>query len=475
MSEALFIAADTAVTCPQCGHEFSLEQGFARQALENIESASSHCLSQLRAQERQSADKHAQQLLADRQNAARQENEELRGLLKDQGEAHARALAEMRAMTEQAFKPQLDALQRQLAETRERLAATDQREAALAERESSLEMRVAEAASARAAQLLADEKQAYEKQLADARQQLQSLRAEQLALREERTQLKDARDALQLDVQRQVDAKLNAREATARSQEQQRAALEKAELQKTIDDMKARLTEAQRKADQGSQQLQGEVLELAIEESLKRSFPGDTIEEVKKGVRGADVLQRVYTRNGEAAGLILWESKRARDWSPQWIAKLKDDMRACGADISVLLTMPAAVPKEWQAGQLFGLHDDVWVSTWAPALQLATALRAGLLEVHKQRQASAGKGEKMEAVYDYLTSPQFAQKLRAVYDMFQRMREELESEKNQSTQRWARREKQLQAGVSALLGIGGEIQGLAQQPLPALEMEPQAQ
>ncbi len=331
-----------------------------------------------------------------------------------------------------------------------------------------------EAAAARAAQLLAEQRQLHEQQLAEAQQQVASLRAEQLALRLERAQLKDARDALQLDVQRQVDARLNEREGVARSQEQQRAALEKAELQKTIDDMRARLAEAQRQADQGSQQLQGEVLERALEESLKRCFPGDAIDEVKKGVRGGDVLQRVHTRTGQAAGLILWESKRARDWSPQWSAKLKDDMRACSADVGVLLTMPAAVPKEWDAGQLFGLHDDIWVSTWTPALQLATALRAGLLEVHKQRQASAGKGEKMEAVYDYLTSPQFAQKLRAVYDMFQKMREELESEKNQSTQRWARREKQLQAGVAALLGIGGEIQGLAQQPLPALEMEPQA-
>jgi hypothetical protein len=136
--------------------------------------------------------------------------------------------------------------------------------------------------------------------------------------------------------------------------------------------------------------------------------------------------------------------------------------------------MPSALPREWELGQLFGMHEEVWVSTWMPALQLAAALRAGLLEVYKQRTASTGKSEKMEAVYDYLTSPQFAQKLRAVYDTFRKMREELESEKNQSMQRWARREKQLQAGVTALLGIGGEIQGLAQQPLLALEMEPSA-
>jgi hypothetical protein len=112
------------------------------------------------------------------------------------------------------------------------------------------------------------------------------------------------------------------------------------------------------------------------------------------------------------------------------------------------------------------------VVVWSVAAQLGEALRSGLLDVHKQRLASAGKGEKAEAMYDYITSPQFAQKLKAVHDAFQRMREELESEKSQTMQRWARREKQLEAGKSALLGVGGELQGLAQQDLPQLELQP---
>jgi hypothetical protein len=147
-------------------------------------------------------------------------------------------------------------------------------------------------------------------------------------------------------------------------------------------------------------------------------------------------------------------------------------MRSCGAEIGVLVTMPTATPKEWETGHLFALHEEVWVTVWAPALQLAAVLRAALLDVHKQRVASAGKGEHMEAVYDYLTSPQFAHKLRAVYGAFQKMRAELESEKNTTMQRWARREKQLQTGVAELLGVAGDIQGLAQHQLPALEMDP---
>jgi hypothetical protein len=211
-------------------------------------------------------------------------------------------------------------------------------------------------------------------------------------------------------------------------------------------------------------------LELTLQSGLERDFPLDTIDEVKKGARGGDVVQRVATRNGQAAGILLWEAKRAKDWSPQWVTKLKEDMRGCGADVGVLVITGTALPKDWESGQLFGLHEDIWITSWTTALQLAAVLRSGLLDLHKQRLVSTGKGEKMEAVYDYLTSSQFAHKLKAVYGSFYRMRQELEAEKSQTLQRWARREKQLQTGIAELVGVAGDIQGLAQQDLPLLEM-----
>lgn len=394
------------VTCPKCEHEFSLEQGFARHALEGIEAASADALAQLRDAERLAADKRAQQ---------REQQQQ---------EAQARALDEVRRqateLTAQASRLQLEGLQ---------------------------------------------------KQFATAQEQLTQLRSEQLQLREERQRLKDEKDSLQLEVRKQVDSQLAQRESLVRAQEQERNSLDKAELQKKLDDMATQMAEMQRKAEQGSQQLQGEVLELALEEGLRRSFPLDVIEEVKKGQRGGDVIQRVQSRSGAAAGVLLWETKRAAVWNQQWLAKLKEDMRGCSADAGVLVTTVTALPKEWSAGTQLGVVDDVWVVTWPVAVQLAGVLRSGLLDVHKQRVASAGKGEKMEAVYDYVTSPQFAQKLKAVMDAFQRMREELEAEKSQTMQRWARREKQLEAGKAALLGVGGEIQGLAQQHLPQLELQ----
>jgi hypothetical protein len=364
-------------------------------------------------------------------------------LAEERDAAHAKALAAVRSMADEALRPQIDALKTQLAEHQ-----------------------------AQAVQRAADERRTYEQRLNAQSIKLQTLQAEQIALREERQMLQDQKDAMALDVQRQVDARVGERDAVIRAQEQERSILEKAELQKKIDDMSAKLVEAQAKASQGSQQLQGEVLELAIEEGLRRAFPLDVIEEVKKGQRGGDVLQRVMTRTGQPAGIILWETKRAKDWSAQWTLKLKEDMRACGAAIGILVTTTGALPRDWPSGALFALHDDCWVTQHSTANGVAQVLRAGLIELNRQRSVSAGKGEKMEALYDYLTSPQFALKLKAVYETFSRMREELESERNVTLQRWARREKQLQAGVTQLLGIGGDIQGLAQQELPSLELAP---
>jgi hypothetical protein len=305
--------------------------------------------------------------------------------------------------------------------------------------------------------------------LADKSGQVATLQARELELRRERVRLEEARQALELEAQRRIDAERRQIEERVRAGEAERARLREAELQKTIDDMRARLEEAQRKGAQGSQQLQGEVLELLLEEQLAQAFPLDVIAEVRKGARGGDALQTVTSRAGQAAGAILWEAKRAQKWSAGWAAKLREDMRAAGAEVGVIVT--TSFPPDWPQGQPFGLHEQVWVTSPAAAVPLARALREGLLEAHRARVASANKGEKMEAVYDYLVSPQFALKLRAVYEAFTRMRSELDSERAATQQRWNRREKQIHLATAQLLGIAGDLQGLAQQELQQLELE----
>ena len=146
-------------------------------------------------------------------------------------------------------------------------------------------------------------------------------------------------------------------------------------------------------------------------------------------------------------------------------------MRAAGALAGVIVT--TSFPSDWPESQAFGLYDEVWVTTPAAAIPMAAVLREGLIEAYKARLVSANKGEKMEAVYDYLTSPQFAHKLRAVYEAFGKMRQELNVERTTMQQRWKRREKQIDLATVQLIGIAGDLQGLAQQELPQLELEPQ--
>jgi hypothetical protein len=427
----LLLGHGTTVTCPKCATEFSLDQGFAKKALDQLSDESAGAIAALREAERAAVEKLAEKMAGETARAAQAEAANLKKLIADQAAAHARSLAEVQALAAKSVAPQLEEMQKAVAAERQNFA---------------------EALKGKDGQLAA-------------------LRDEQLQLRREREQLKDEKDALALEVQKQVDARIAQRESAVRAVEQEKAHLEKAELQKKLDDVGEQLAAAKRKMEQGSQQLQGEVLELAIEENIRRAFPFDAIEEVKKGQRGGDVLQHVITRTGQPAGTILWETKRAKDWSVQWIPKLKEDMRASNAEVGILVTTPGALPKEWPGSAYFALHEGIWVTQAHCAVGIAEMLRVGLLDLHRQRAVTAGKGEKAEAMYDYLTSPQFALKLRAVFDTFKKMKDELESEKNVTMQRWARREKQLEQGKVQLLGIGGEIQGLSQTELPMLDME----
>jgi len=349
-----------------------------------------------------------------------------------------------------------------IAALKQALQERDERHAAALKEMRALEQSSAATLAAQARSRLEDELKVKAGQIAE-------LQGKELELRRERAQLDEARQALELETQRRLDAQRREIEDRVRAAEGERARLKEAELQKTIDDMRGKLEEAQRKSAQGSQQLQGEVLELLLEEQLAEAFPLDTIAEVKKGLRGGDAIHTVTSRSGQSAGVILWEAKRAQKWGNAWAAKLKDDMRASGAEAGVIVT--TSFPADWPEGQPFGLHEDVWVTSAAAAIPLATALRAGLLEAFRARVASANKGEKMEAVYDYLTSPQFAQKLHAVYDAFRRMKIELDTERATTQQRWNRRDKQIQLATTQLLAIAGDVQGLAQQDVPQLELE----
>ena len=221
--------------------------------------------------------------------------------------------------------------------------------------------------------------------------------------------------------------------------------------------------------EQGSQQLQGEALELSLEALLKAAFPLDEILPVPKGVNGADLIQRVRSPSGLACGTILWEAKQTKAWQPAWLRKLKDEQHELGAEFGVIVT--AAMPKDrsGNCAEPFLRDSDVWVARFDAARPLAELLRCSLVELHKQRQANAGRSEKMELLYNYICSPQFAQRLKAVYDGFFTMREELEAEKAALARIWKKREAQLTRMQDGLLSVVGDLQGIGEDALPALD------
>jgi hypothetical protein len=477
--EALLLDPATRVTCPRCEYEFSLEEGFAKKSLEAIETASLGALEKLQAEARAVEEKRAGERAAQREALLQEQLKDQQAILEAQKQQHAEALERMRQLDREAAEIREADLKKRLNEQAEQIAAAEQARAELAAREKALTAeqaglaeRVEREAAVRAEALAVAEKSKLAERLKAQDAQIASLQANELALRKDRQELEAKQQQFELEVQRKLDEERKQIADNARATEAERAKLEKADLQKKLDDTLAKLADTQRQLEQGSQQLQGEVLELLLEQELGAAFPMDEIAEVKKGARGGDALHSVRTRSEQVAGIILWEAKRAQRWSGAWPGKLKEDMRQAGAVAGVIVT--TSFPAEWPDGQVFGLHEGVWLTVASAAIPLASVLREGLLEAHKARVASANKGEKMEAVYDYLTSPQFAHKLKAVYDVFDNQRKELHVERTTTMQRWKRREKQIELATVQLVGIAGDLQGLAQQDLPQLELAPRA-
>ena len=228
-------------------------------------------------------------------------------------------------------------------------------------------------------------------------------------------------------------------------------------MQRQIEDLK-------RRAEQGSQQLQGEVQELELEALLSAKFPRDTIQPVPKGEFGGDVLQRVIGPLGQPCGTILWESKRTKNWSDGWLPKLREDQRAAKAELAVIISQ--ALPKEVET---FECIDGVWVAHPKVALPVAMSLRQTLIEVAGARQASEGQQTKMEMVYQYLTGPRFRQRIEAIVEAFSSMKKDLDVEKKALTRQWAKREEQIERVMQATVGMYGDFQGIAGKTLQEIE------
>ncbi len=296
---------------------------------------------------------------------------------------------------------------------------------------------------------------ALKDQLNDQRKELDQARALELAIRKRERELERRQQDLELTVERKLDEERSRVVTEAQKRVSDEHRLKDAEKERQLFEMRRQIEDLKRKADQGSQQLQGEAGEGEIEAMLRASFPGDLINPVAQGVRGADISQVVLDSRGARAGAILWECKNAKNWSDGWIDKLKSDQRGLRAELAVLVT--TSLPKGCRR---FALIDGVLVTDFTCAAPVASVLRSNLLQISQARTAAINKGEKLELLHRYLSGVEFRQRVEAIVEAFERMREDLDQERRAAERQWAKRTKQIEAVTFNISGMYGDLQGL---------------
>ena len=302
-------------------------------------------------------------------------------------------------------------------------------------------------------------------QLKENADDLKMFRSQEIEFRKKERELLKEKESMDLVVGRKIDDERQKvyEEAAKKFEEKQR--LKDAEKDKKINEMVVQIDDLKRKSEQGSQQTQGEVLELEVENILRTCFLHDHIEPVPKGIKGADVLQKVHNPSGQYCGTIVWETKRTKAWSDGWISKLKEDQRMIKGEVAIILT--TAMPKDVKG---FGHVNGVWVTDYASMVGIATAIRIGLIEVTNTKMAAVGKKGKMEVVYNYLSGAEFKQKVEAIVEAFKNMKDDLEKEKKAFTKIWAKREKQIELVISNTASMYGDIHGIIGASLPQIKL-----
>ena len=303
------------------------------------------------------------------------------------------------------------------------------------------------------------ERKILEERLKESETRLNEAQKNEIEIRKEKNRLEQEKKDFDLEKQRQLDEERKKIEEEAGKKAVEAEKYKIAQLEKKLNDALRVNEEQKRKLEQGSQQTQGEVLELELEEILKAAFPYDEILPVPKGTKGADVIQKVLNRSSRECGQIVWESKKTKAWSEGWIQKLKDDQRAIKADVAVIVS--AVLPEDVKN---FTFRDGVWICDVKLAIALACALRMNLEAITREKAMSVGKNEKMEALYSYLTGVEFRQRVEAIVEAFSGLDEGLKKERMAFEKIWSEREKQLKKAMNNTIGMYGDMSGLVTLP-----------
>lgn len=484
--------SDMMIICPKCSTHIPLTESLAAPLLKATKQKHEQELAQkdrelekreksvrdqqaALQQERVSIDdKVAEKLDAERKRITDEEAAKAKRLAAADVEAKMQHIADLNAViadrdgklaVAQKAQAELAKKERELEDARREMELTIQsklqaelgpvREKARQEAEESARLRVA---------AKEDELAAMQRRLEESNEKLAAAQKAQAEVMQKERELEDARREMELTIQNKVQAELNDIRAKARQDAEAEAKLPLIEKEQQIASMQKQIEELKRKAEQGSQQAQGEAQELHLEGLLRANFTRDVIDPVPKGENGGDVLHRVIGPGDQPCGTILWESKRTKNFSDGWLAKLREDQRKAGAEVALIVT--SALPK---GVQNFCLMEGIWVTNPHCSIPVAVMLREWLINVTAARKTSEGQQSKMELMYQYLTGPQFKHRIGAVVERFVEMQSDLERERRSATKQFAKRDLQIRGVIDAMAGMVGDLQGIAGKAIDEIE------
>jgi hypothetical protein len=310
-----------------------------------------------------------------------------------------------------------------------------------------------------------DEIMSLQKELHTKSLQVRELNLKSAEIEKLKREKDELRETIALEKERELTERLKEERLKIQKNVDEDSALKLKEREKVIDDLKNQLNEAKRKAEQGSMQLQGEIQEIELENLLRTSYPIDDISEIKKGQRGADVLQTVRNQNGITCGKIYYESKRTKNFDNNWLQKLRDDNLEVKADVLVLVT--EAMP---DGNEKYFYRDGVWICSLLEVKGLSFVLRFGLIQIQSVAVTQQGRETKMEMLYNYLTSQEFKGQFEAILEGFKSLQDSYSDEKLKMQKIWKEREKQLEKILANAVNFYGSLRGIAGSSIPEIKM-----
>jgi len=474
------------ISCPKCGHEFQVEQVLAQKLDEKYKKELNDKVSKL-----QDDYKQKESLLKEKESELIKQQEESEKLLNEKVKIESEKLKkELSIKLKEEYDLQIKELneenenrKKQILELSKTKIENEKLKRDLEAQKTTLEAQFEEQLSEKIKEATEKEKQKiteylsnkmkeeYEVQLkalqdesSENKKKIQELNQTKIENEKLKRMIDEQKETLEVEFEQKMTQKLKEETDTIRKRETEKIELKIREKDEVINSMKSQIEEMKRRAEQGSMQLQGEVQELALEEILKNLFVTDLIEDVGKGVKGADVIHTVRNKFGNDCGKIIYESKRTKHFSHDWIEKLKNDAVSAKADISIIVTeaLPDGIDK-------IGQTDGVWICTFFDIKGFAIILRDSLVRIFEVQTSQTNKGEKMQMLYDYLMSNEFKMQLGAIVDGFSSLQDSYVKEKRAMERIWKEREKQLEKVLLNTNHFIGSIQGIAGSSIPNLK------